>query len=163
MMPEMDGLEVCRRVRQSPRSISPYIILLTANHGIDQLVKAMDAGADDYLTKPYNRDELRVRINVGARIVELQTKLAERVQTLEKTLEQIKQLEGILPICSYCKQIRNDGNYWESVESYISTHSAAQFSHGICPSCYEGTVKSQLESLKNLRRIPAVTGDQDLA
>jgi CheY-like chemotaxis protein len=145
MMPGMDGLEVCRNVRQCQRIISPYIILLTANHGVEQLVMGMEAGADDYLTKPYNRDELRVRINVGARIVELQTRLAERVQELEAALDQIKQLEGILPICSYCRKVRDDRDYWQSVESYVSTHSQTKFSHGICPSCYENTVKPQLE------------------
>jgi len=148
MMPGMDGLEVCRRVRQSPRSISPYIILLTANHGVDQLVTGMEAGADDYLTKPYNRDELRVRINVGARIVELQSKLAERVHELEKALEQVKQLEAMLPMCSYCRNVRDDRDYWQSVESYVTTHSETKFSHGICPACYETTVKPQLDSYR---------------
>jgi len=152
MMPEMDGLEVCRQVREAPRSISPYIILLTANHGVDQLVTGMEAGADDYLTKPYNRDELRVRLNVGVRIVELQTRLAERVQDLEAALDHVKQLEGILPICSYCKKVRDDHDYWQSVESYVIAHSDAHFSHGICPSCYEATVKPQLESLRLSQR-----------
>jgi sigma-B regulation protein RsbU (phosphoserine phosphatase) len=146
MMPEMDGLEVCRHVRQLPRRISPYIILLTANQGVDPLVMGMEAGADDYLTKPYNRDELRVRLNVGVRIIELQTRLAERVQELEVALDRVKQLEGILPICSYCKKVRDDNDYWQSVESYVSSHSEAHFSHGICPSCYDTTVKPQLES-----------------
>lgn len=155
MMPGMDGLEVCRRVRQSTRAIAPYIILLTANHGVDQLVMGMEAGADDYLTKPYNRDELRVRINVGARIVELQTRLADRVRELEQALDQVKQLEGILPICSYCRKVRDDRDYWQSVESYVSTHSEAEFSHSICPSCYESTVKPQLESL-GISRSPQV-------
>lgn len=148
MMPGMDGLEVCRRVRQSQRSIAPYIILLTANHGVDQLVMGMDAGADDYLTKPYHRDELRVRINVGARIIELQARLAARVRELEATLEHVKHLEGILPICSYCRKIRDESDEWQSVESYVVTHSQALFSHSICPSCYETTVKPQLESLR---------------
>lgn len=146
MMPEMDGLDVCRHVRQLQRRISPYIILLTANQGLDKLVMGMEAGADDYLTKPYHRDELRVRLNVGVRIIELQAKLAERVEELEAALDRVKQLEGILPICSYCKKVRDDHDYWQSVESYVSTHSEAHFSHGICPSCYDTTVKPQLES-----------------
>ncbi len=154
MMPGMDGLEVCRKARQSQRSIAPYIILLTANRGVDQLVMGMEAGADDYLTKPYNRDELRVRINVGARIVELQTRLALRVQELEATLQQVKQLEGILPICSYCRKIRDDHDYWQSVESYVSTHSEAEFSHSICPSCYETVVRPQLDALKISQQQP---------
>lgn len=151
MMPGIDGLEVCRRLRQSPASTPPYIILLTAIHGVREIVKGIEAGADDYLTKPYALDELRVRVQVGARIIELQTSLAERVQQLEAALAHVKQLQGILPMCSYCKKIRNDRNYWQHVESYVSEHSQAEFSHSICPSCYETTVKPQLESLQLYR------------
>ena len=79
---------------------------------------------------------------------QLQTKLAERVEQLEAALGHVKQLQGILPICSYCKKIRNDSNYWQNVESYVADHSQAEFSHGICPTCYETTVKPQLESLR---------------
>lgn len=156
MMPVMDGAEVCRRVRQSPRIIPPYIILLTAKHGVEELVKGIEAGADDYLTKPYHRDELRVRVQVGARIVALQTGLAERVEALEDALEQVKQLQGILPICGYCKKIRDDQDYWQHVESYITAHSEAKFSHGICPLCYDENIKPQLESLRSAKapRLP---------
>ena len=122
MMPGIDGLEICRRLRESPLTMPPYIILLTAKHGVEEIVKGIEAGADDYLTKPYNRDELRVRVQVGARIVELQTKLAERVAQLEAALEHVRQLQGILPICSYCKRIRNDSDYWQTVEGYIADH-----------------------------------------
>ncbi len=145
MMPSVDGLEICRRLRRTPSSISPYIILLTGKHGVREIVKGIEAGADDYLTKPYDFDELRVRVQVGVRIVELQTNLAERVSELEIALSHVKQLQGILPICSYCKKIRNDRDYWQNVESYVTDHSQAEFSHGICPACYETTVKPQLE------------------
>ena len=145
MMPGIDGLEICRRVRQAANITPPYIILLTANHGVHEIVKGIEAGADDYLTKPYDSEELRVRVQVGARIVELQTILAERVGELEAALAHVKQLEGILPICSYCKKIRNDLDCWQHVETYVADHSQAEFSHGICPTCYENTVKPQLE------------------
>jgi phosphoserine phosphatase RsbU/P len=149
MMPGIDGLELCRRVRQLPGSIPPYIILLTAKDGVSAIIKGIEAGADDYLTKPYHRDELRGRLQVGARIIQLQKNLNARVQQLEVALNQVKQLEGILPICSYCKKIRNDGDYWESVEQYITRHSEARFSHGICPHCFDVTIKQQLESFQS--------------
>jgi phosphoserine phosphatase RsbU/P len=148
MMPGVDGLEVCRRVRDLGGASPPYIIMLTARHGARAIVDGMEAGADDYLTKPYDRDELRVRVQVGVRIVELQTRLAGRVTELEGALEHVRQLQGILPICSYCKKIRGDQDYWQTVESYIADHSEAEFSHGICPNCYETTVKDHLASFR---------------
>lgn len=149
MMPGIDGLELCRLVRRLPGNIPPYIILLTVKDGVSAIVKGIKAGADDYLTKPFDRDELRGRLEVGARIIELQVKLNERVQQLEVALNQVKQLEGILPICSYCKKIRNDQNYWESVEQYITGHSEARFSHGICPPCFDVSVRQQIESFQS--------------
>ena len=148
MMPELEGPEVCRRLRQSSREIATYVILLTARHGVEEVVSGIAAGADDYLTKPYHRDELRVRVQVGVRMIELQMKLADRVLQLEQALEQVKRLQGIIPICGYCKKIRDDQDYWQNVESYIATHSEAQFSHGICPPCYAKVVKPQIESFR---------------
>ncbi len=104
----------------------------------------LDSGADDYITKPFDRDELQARINVGLRMAALQQSLAERVADLEEALKRVKQLQGLLPICCYCKCIRNDGNYWQRVEEYIGEHSDAQFSHGICPKCFDTVVKEQL-------------------
>ena len=149
MMPKMDGLEICRRLRALNRRT--YVILVTAKHGAREIVKGIEAGADDYLTKPYDPDELRVRVLVGVRIVDLQTVLAGRVVELERALAEVKQLHGILPICSYCRKIRDDSDYWQTVEQYLATHSEAKFSHGICPSCYETTVKPQLDRM----RVPA--------
>jgi CheY-like chemotaxis protein len=148
MMPEMEGPEVIIRIRQSATTIAPYIILLTARQGAKEVVEGMQAGADDYLTKPYHRDELRARVQVGVRMIELQTKLADRIDELEKALEQVKRLQGIIPICGYCKKIRDDEDYWQNVESYIATHSEAEFSHSVCPSCFAQVVKPQLDSYK---------------
>lgn len=136
MMPEMDGLDVCRSVRQLARSTPPYLILLTAMSCKEDVVKGIEAGANDYLTKPFDREELRVRVGVGMQMLELQRNLFDRVKELEDALARVNQLQGMLPICSYCKQIRDDQNYWHKVESYISSHADIKFSHGICPDCY---------------------------
>jgi sigma-B regulation protein RsbU (phosphoserine phosphatase) len=148
MMPEMEGPEICRRMREVPAAIPPYIILLTARQGAKEVIEGMQAGADDYLTKPYHRDELRVRVQVGVRMIELQEKLADRIGKLEEALDQVKRLQGIIPICGYCKKVRDDSDYWQNVESYVATHSEAEFSHGVCPSCFAEVVQPQLESFK---------------
>lgn len=136
-MPGTNGPELCRRIRQNADRASMYLMLLTARDATTDIVAGLDAGADDYLVKPFNPEELRARVDVGIRVVSLQDKLAERVIELEDALSKVKQLSGLLPICSYCKRIRKDGNYWEQVESYISDHTEARFSHGICPPCAE--------------------------
>jgi sigma-B regulation protein RsbU (phosphoserine phosphatase) len=152
MMPGIDGTEVCRRVRGMNTPTPAYLILLTTKGGKGDIVAGLEAGANDYLTKPFERDELRARVGVGAKVIELQANLAERVRELEEALSLVKQLQGILPICSYCKKIRDDQNYWRRVESYISEHSEARFSHGICPDCYEAVAQTQLEKMRRARR-----------
>jgi len=144
MMPEREGPEVCRIIRARPQPVPVYIILLTSLGGRQNIVQGLQAGADDYITKPFDREELRARLEVGRRVVELQRSLVEHVRQLEHALERVKQLQGLVPICSYCKKIRNDRNYWQQLESYISDHSEAQFSHGICPECYEKIVQPEL-------------------
>jgi sigma-B regulation protein RsbU (phosphoserine phosphatase) len=145
MMPALDGLELCRKVRQSPQTTPLYIILLTARHSKDDVIQGLDAGADDYITKPFDRNELLARVKVGRRVVGFQTSLAKRAQELADLLARMKRLQGLLPICSYCKRIRDDQNYWQQVESYVSEHSEAEFSHGICPDCYDRVVKPKFE------------------
>jgi phosphoserine phosphatase RsbU/P len=149
MMPELDGLEICRRIRTDPLVERMYVILLTARTGKGNAVAGLEAGADDYVTKPFDRKELRARVQVGARVVRLQTHLAARVRELEGALAKVKQLQGLLPICSYCKKIRDDRNYWRQVESYLSEHSEVQFSHGICPECYAKLLESGLPETSN--------------
>lgn len=134
-MPEMSGLEVCQRVKESGIEDPPYIIILTARTQKEDIVKALGAGANDYITKPFNNAELRARVRVGQRMVEMKDALAAQVIELRTALEHIKTLQGIIPICSYCKKIRDDRGYWNQVEAYLSRHSDAQFSHGFCPEC----------------------------
>jgi DNA-binding response OmpR family regulator len=135
LMPEMDGVEVCREARGTPTFKSAYILLLTSRGSKEDIVEGLEAGADDYVTKPFDHGELRARVQVGARVVQLQSALADRVKELEEAIANVKQLQGLLPICSYCKKIRDDGNYWHRVESYIAGHANVRFSHGICPDC----------------------------
>jgi DNA-binding response OmpR family regulator len=148
LMPGMDGIEICRQIRKRPEARPIYLILLTARRGQEDKIHGLQAGADDYITKPFNGEELRARVQVGIRVLELQGALAQRVRELEEALASVKTLQGLLPICSYCKKIRNDRNYWQQVEGYISDHSDAQFSHGICPECYTRFVQPELDRLR---------------
>ncbi len=148
MMPGMDGLEICRKVRASLPSLPIYLILLTGRDSQVDLVRGLEAGADDYMTKPFDPGELRARIRVAQRVIDLQRSLAARVSELEDALQRVKQLQGLLPICSYCKKIRDDRNYWEQVDTYLARHTQAEFTHGICPDCYENVVKPMLEKMQ---------------
>ena len=116
LMPETDGLELCRRIRASETTRYCYVMLLTALQGKSNYLQAMRAGTDDFVTKPFDPDELRARLLVAERIVGLQ--------------DRVKRLEGILPTCMYCKKIRDERSHWISIEQYISQRTEASFSHG---------------------------------
>ncbi len=135
LMPRMDGVDVCRKVRARHDRQLSYIILLTSRGSKEDLVEGLEAGADDYVTKPFDAQELRARIEVGSRVIQLQSTLAQRVEELEAALSREKQLQGLLPICCYCKKIRDDSNYWHQVESYVSKFANVNFSHSVCPEC----------------------------
>jgi phosphoserine phosphatase RsbU/P len=136
-MPGLPGPDVCRKVRDWHSADSPYLILVTSRGSRGDVIAGLDAGADDYLVKPFDPGELRARVRAGARIMELQNGLAEKVTMLETALGKVRRLTGLLPICSYCKAIRDDSDYWHRVEEYVSEHADVQFSHGICPDCLE--------------------------
>lgn len=142
LMPGMQGVEICQRAQKDPKLTNRYFILLTGKSKTEDLVEGLKSGASDYLRKPFDEAELIARVEVGARFIELQRRLGERVEELEKALAQVRRLEGLLPICSYCKRIRNEQDYWERVDNYISQHANVRFSHNICPECYEKHVKS---------------------
>ncbi|MGQ0815622.1 MAG: response regulator [Gemmatimonadota bacterium] len=142
IMPGMEGTEICQRAQKEPKLAHRYFILLTGKSKTEDLVAGLQSGASDYLRKPFDEAELLARVEVGVRFIELQRKLAERVEEMEKALATVRRLEGLLPICSYCKRIRNEQDYWERVDNYISQHANVRFSHNICPECYEKHVKT---------------------
>lgn len=135
MMPGLDGLEVCRRIRASKTRPYVYCILLTARNKKADTLAGLEAGADDYLTKPFDKAELRARLRNAVRIVTLENDLLSKINQMEASIARIKKLEGLLPICSYCKKVRSRADYWQQVESYVCEHSDLQFTHGLCPAC----------------------------
>lgn len=133
-MPVMDGPELCRAVRELRLEPYTYIILLTARDGKENHIEGLNAGADDFITKPFDSDELEARLQVAARIVGLQT--------------HVRRLESLLPICAYCKKIRDSGQQWVAVETYISERTDTMFSHGYCPECMQKYVEPELAALE---------------
>ncbi|MEM7676925.1 MAG: response regulator, partial [Myxococcota bacterium] len=134
MMPGIDGLEICRRVRRHLVGRPCYIIMLTGRRDTDDVVEGLQAGADDYILKPFHKEEFRARVRNGERLISLQQALTARVEELEAAIERVTQLQKLIPICSYCRRIRTDENFWLELENYLARHSAVRFSHGICPS-----------------------------
>ncbi len=135
MMPRMDGLEVCAAVRSDPSRPYIYLILLTAKSQKEEIAAGLEAGADDYVVKPFDPDELRARLKVGQRVVELERTLARQVHDLQEALHNVKTLKRLLPICMYCKKIRDDQDYWRQIDVYLHEKTGTDFSHGICPGC----------------------------
>jgi sigma-B regulation protein RsbU (phosphoserine phosphatase) len=121
IMPEIDGIELCRKIRSLKDTGYLYIILLTGKDKKEDAVRGLDAGADDYITKPFEWEELGARIRTGARVIGL--------------VNEVRTLSGLLPICSSCKKIRDDKGYWENIETYIRNRTETEFTHGICPEC----------------------------
>jgi len=138
MMPDGDGLDLCRRVREMKREDYTYFILLTSmSRNKENIRTAAAAGVDDFLTKPVNPDDLWMRLRVADRILRFQG--------------QVRQLESLIPICSYCKKVRDDSNLWQAVDKYLSEQTGRDLSHSICPDCYEKVVKAELEELARER------------
>jgi len=110
-------------------------LILTARREKEDVVEGLASGANDYLAKPYTTGELQARVEEGRRTLELQAHLARKVRELQEALEHVKTLQGILPICCFCKRIRDDQDYWRQVEDYVTSRSEARFSHSVCPEC----------------------------
>ncbi len=137
MMPGMDGLEVCRTLKGIDETRETPIIFLTARTETDDIVKGFEAGGLDYVTKPFQTVELLARVKTHIELKEARDTRDRLIRELREALEKVQLLSGLLPICSYCKKIRDDEGYWTQVEEYITSHSDATFSHGICPACIE--------------------------
>ncbi len=149
MMPGLEGPELCRRIRKQSSTTPSYILLLTARTEKEDIAAGLEAGADDYVTKPFDRNELHARVEVGRRMLDLQSILADRVAELELALDHVKTLKGIVPICCNCKNIRDDKGFWSQVEKYVSSRSEAEFSHGICPKCVRKLYPEVADVLQN--------------
>ncbi len=137
-LPGISGIEACRELRSMDFKIPPYIIIATAaNLSKENVIESLRAGANDYLEKPYNVEEMRATLKTAEKMITLQLDLEDRVRELEKALDEIKHLRGILPICMKCGKIRTDRESWEKIDEYLGRHTDVKFSHGLCPDCLE--------------------------
>jgi CheY-like chemotaxis protein len=144
MMPGFSGYDVLEWIKQDPTMEDIPIIMITAaalDENMEPLERSFELGAMDYISKPFSNLELVQRVKSALR-------MEKQRQELENAAKQIRSLEKLIPICSYCKKIRADKDYWQEVEGYISEHTDTMFSHFICPDCYEEHVKPQLDKLK---------------
>ncbi len=133
-MPELDGIAAAAEIQE--RYPTP-VVILTAYESADLLRKASAAGVSAYLTKPPRRGEMERAITIAlARHADLM-EVRRLNKELAQALAEVKTLRGILPICSYCKKIRDDLDTWNQLEKYLSNHSDLTFSHGICPECFK--------------------------
>ncbi len=142
MMPGLTGLQVVDKIQTDPRLATAYVIFLTVKDKPGDITNSLNHGAHDFITKPFEPEELLAHVFVAFRTVNLQKELARRVRELEEALRRITQLEGILPICSRCKKIRNPQNQWATIERYMADHAPVTFSHGYCPDCYNEMLKA---------------------
>jgi len=126
---------VCRHVRTQQERDYVYIILLTAKSQKAEIVIGLEAGADDYVTKPFEAAELRARVQTGARILALENALKQKIAELEEAQAHVEQLQGLLPICMHCKQVRDGNDRWQQLEAYLEKRSRVLFSHGLCDAC----------------------------
>jgi PleD family two-component response regulator len=142
MMPGMSGYDVCRAMKDDPELATIPLIFITALDSTDSEIEGFSSGGLDYITKPIRSHLLRLRVNNHLEmkryhdlVKRQRDELENKTRELEEALSRVKTLEGIIPICMYCKSIRNDAETWEKLEAYITRHTDALFSHGICPSC----------------------------
>ncbi len=145
MMPGASGLDVCRAVRAAVPMRYVYLIMVTARDGEEDVAQALAVGADDFIRKPCGPAELIARVRSGQRTIGFERNLAARVAELEELVERIRRLKRLLPICMYCKKVRNDSDYWQEIEAYIHHETGTDFSRGICPDCMPGVLSGEIE------------------
>ena len=139
-MPVLDGMEMSKEIKALDGNSK--IILTTAHSDASILMNSIEVGIDKYIMKPLDIASLFSSVEKCAENIMLEKKIQkqnkekdELIAKLQEALNNVKKLSGLLPICSYCKKIRNDAGYWKQIEGYIAENSEAKFSHSVCPDC----------------------------
>jgi DNA-binding response OmpR family regulator len=142
LMPDQDGVETCRQIKSRDHLRDIPVIMVTAKNDLSNLKAAFEAGANDYINKPVQSVDLLARVSSALRLKHemdcrkaREQELRQSTENLQRALREVKVLRGLIPICASCKKIRNDGGFWQQLEEYLSEHSEAEFSHGLCQPC----------------------------
>lgn len=135
MLPDLSGFDIITRMRESDPEKNIPVIFITARADIEDKLIGFGKGAVDYITKPFNEREVLARVRTQLELKLRRDESGRLIEKLQKALDEVRQLRGIIPICAGCKSIRNDDGYWQQVEDYLGSHSGIEFSHGLCPSC----------------------------
>jgi PleD family two-component response regulator len=160
MLPDMTGLEVCRKIKEDGTLRDTFVILVSGILVSSEFqADGLETGADGYIIKPIDNAEFLARVRSVVRIKRTEDALRQKereqaalISKLHNALAEIKTLKGFLPICVSCKKIRDDQGYWSQLEAYISAHSDAILTHGVCPQCaedYRAQIKRFKESKEN--------------
>ncbi len=135
VMPGMDGYEVCAKLKADKATRDIPVIFISALKEIEDKMRAFSKGGVDYISKPFQAEEVLARVKTHITLYSLVNRLEKKNIKLQKALDEVTQLQGLLPICANCKKIRDDKGSWNILETYIEKHSEASFSHGMCPDC----------------------------
>lgn len=137
-MPDMDGYAVCKTIKSDPDLKGTYVMMASGSRiASDDQSMGLEGGADGYVTRPIANRELLARIMAMERIIRAERERDRLIEDLQTALAEVRKLSGLMPICSFCKKIRDDQGYWNRLENYLSARSEAQFSHSICPECMQ--------------------------
>lgn len=130
----MNGIEASGRIRER---FGIPVVYVTAHADDDTLGRAKTSEPFGYLVKPVDDLDLRSSVEMALYKSAIDKERAELIARLQQSLASLKTLEGLLPICAWCKKVRNDRGFWIEIENYFSHHTGVKFSHGICDECLE--------------------------
>lgn len=162
-MPGMSGLEMAKHMKESDRGI--HIIVTTAFNDLEYMMEAIEIGIDSFIMKPVDIGKLISAIEKCDELIRLRKEIIVRdeeqrilIEELQRAIDEVNTLKGILPICSSCKSIRDDKGYWTAVEEYVTAHSEAVFTHSLCPHCvkalYPDLNLTKISRVKDSKAIP---------
>ncbi len=136
MMPGMDGFETCKQLKSDPATAEIPIIFVTAKKEVEDIVNGFRSGGVDYISKPFRQEEMQSRVSTHIRLRKMALAQERLIKQLNDALAEVNTLRGLLPICSYCKKIKDEKGNWQKLEAYLKEHTEANFSHGICDECF---------------------------